>query len=88
MRVRIEPGGPGGRPHWHPHDEFGTVVSGTVYVAAGERTDRDAAKAIRMGAFIHIPPNVAHALWCEEPAVLQIHGMGPRVTHFADEPPR
>lgn len=87
MRIRARPTPSDGRPHWHPHDEFGTVLSGTVLVAAGERLDRAAAKALGPGAFIHIPPNVKHAVWWEGEAVLQIYAPGPRVTHFVEAGP-
>lgn len=82
FRLRLPGTYDGGRPHWHPEYEFGTVISGTLLVAAGERLGRECAKRLTAGAFIVIPPRVVHAIWPEGEVVLQIHGPGPRATHF------
>lgn len=77
-RVRIGPGDPGERPHRHPGDEFGTVLEGVVWVAVDDRLSRADAKRLPTGSLIYIPPNLPHALWADEPALLQVHGVGPR----------
>lgn len=82
FRLRLPGTYEGGRPHWHPDYEFGTVLSGTLLVAAGARLDRESAKRLTAGAFIVIPPKVVHAIWTEGEVVLQIHGPGPRATSF------
>ena len=82
FRLKLKGGPGGGRPHWHPDYEFGTVLSGSYLVATGARLSRDDAKRLGPGAFIVIPPHVRHATWAEEDVVLQIHGPGPRVTKF------
>ncbi len=84
LKLKGRPGG--GRPHWHPDWEFGTVLSGEFWVATGDRLTRNDAKRLTAGAFIVIPPKTLHATWVDEETVLQIHGPGPRVTNFESPP--
>jgi Cupin domain len=84
LRLRLDKDYPGGRPHWHPDSEFGTVIEGSLYVATGERLTRASAKRLTAGAFIFIPPRLPHAIWADEKVVLQIMGPGPRVTAFEE----
>lgn len=82
VRIRFPGGEPMGSPHWHPDFEFGTVLSGSLWVATGSRLARSDARRLSAGAFIIIPPRVRHAIWAEEEVVLQIHGPGPRITQY------
>jgi hypothetical protein len=82
FRLKLKGKPEGGRPHWHPDWEFGTVLSGTFLVATGNQLLRRDAKRLTCGAFIVIPPRTLHATWVEEDTVLQIHGPGPRVTNY------
>jgi hypothetical protein len=64
-------------PHTHPADERVTVLAGTVSVGFGNATDRAAAKSFGAGSFYLNPANVAHFVFSDEGATLQITGEGP-----------
>lgn len=74
-------------PHWHPHAEYGTVLDGVLYVGFGDEFNRDEMVAVRAGGFIRLPPYTPHYTYAEEPVVLQVHGPGPRETHYVHERP-
>lgn len=64
-------------PHTHPSDERVTVLDGTVSVGFGNAEDRSSAKAFPAGSFYINPANVAHYVFSDEGATLQITGEGP-----------
>ena len=65
-------------PHTHPAYERVTVLSGTFYVAEGDRFDPARAKALHPGSVAIMPPNTAMFGYTkEEGAVIQLHGTGP-----------
>lgn len=74
-------------PHWHPHAEYGTVLSGVFHPGIGEQADRGEAVAVRAGGFIRLPPYTPHYSYADEAVVLQVHGPGPRQTYFVHEHP-
>lgn len=66
------------RPHTHPTTENVTVLSGTLYFAAGDKPDPKAAKAFGPGSYFSIAqgkPMVAYTK--DKQAVLQLHSNGP-----------
>jgi hypothetical protein len=65
------------KPHTHPTDERVTVLAGTVAVGFGSATDRSTAKSFPAGSFYINPAKVAHFVFSEEGATLQITGEGP-----------
>ena len=69
-------------PHTHPTDERVTVLEGSVSVGFGQATDRAAAKSFGPGSFYVNPANVAHFVFSEEGATLQITGEGPWQVDF------
>ncbi len=77
---RRYPAGYYGPPHYHPHIEYATVITGTVYVAFGDSLERAAAVALPAGSFIRVPPFTVHAVWTDGEVILQYHGPGPRST--------
>lgn len=64
-------------PHTHPVDERVTVISGTISVGFGSSVQRDQAKHFSAGSFYVNPPGVAHYVFSDQGAVVQITGMGP-----------
>lgn len=64
-------------PHWHPVIEHITVLSGTFYVGMGDHFDKKAAVRLPTGSFAYMMPEMHHFAFTQEPAVLQLHGMGP-----------
>jgi quercetin dioxygenase-like cupin family protein len=65
-------------PHTHPAYERVTVLSGTFYVAEGDRFDPARATALRAGSVAIMPPDTAMFGYTrDEGAVIQLHGTGP-----------
>jgi len=76
-------------PHWHSKDENLTVVSGTFYLAEGDKVDTAHAHAMKAGSFHYLPGNTRHYAFSKAPAVVQVHGDGPFDIHYvndADDP--
>ena len=64
--------------HTHPTDENVTVLSGTLYFAAGDKFDPKTAKAFGPGSYFSIgkgKPMFAYTT--DKEVVAQIHGIGP-----------
>lgn len=84
MRLRIPPNTTI-RPHTHPADENVTVLSGTLYFAAGDKPDPKTAKAFGPGSYFSISkgkPMVAFSKDSE--VVAQLHGTGPWGITYTD----
>ena len=64
-------------PHWHSKDEDLTVISGTFYLAEGDRMEMKGAHAMKAGAYHHLPAKTHHYAFSRGPVVVQINGMGP-----------
>ena len=65
-------------PHFHPHDRFITVLSGTWWVGSGTTFDPDATVAMPVGTFVtHFGQQVHFDGAKSEDAVLLIVGEGP-----------
>ena len=76
-------------PHTHPKTERVTVISGNLYLAAGETLDRNSAKNLPAGSFGYWPAGMKHAAWSEGETVIQLHGTGPWQINYvnpADDP--
>jgi quercetin dioxygenase-like cupin family protein len=76
-------------PHTHPKTERVTVLSGNLYLAAGETLDRTNAKKLPAGPFGYWPAGMKHAAWSEGETVIQLHGIGPWQINYvnpADDP--
>jgi quercetin dioxygenase-like cupin family protein len=58
--VRFAPGGvvP---DHSHPHEQFGTMLEGRMYLRIGDET-----RLLQMGDAYVIPPDVPHSAWPPE----------------------
>jgi hypothetical protein len=81
MRIRELAGGiiP---PHRHPVDEHITVLQGTLYFGIGEKFDRAAMKELKAGSYVFIPKGRTMFGWTPEPAIVQVHGVGPFHIHW------
>ena len=76
-------------PHWHSADEDLTVISGTFYLAEGDKLDTKNAHAMKAGGFHHLPAKTHHFAYSKGPTVVQINSMGPfDITYLdpADDP--
>lgn len=82
QRVELSPGA---RvvPHTHPDTRYSTVISGTLYVAFGERPADAEFVAVPTGAVYVAPANQPHTLWARDGKVVyQEAGTGPTGTIF------
>lgn len=77
MRLRIPPNTTIGT-HTHPADENVTILSGTLYFAAGDKPDPKAAKAFGPGSYFSIGKGKPMIAYSKDSEVMaQIHGNGP-----------
>jgi quercetin dioxygenase-like cupin family protein len=66
------------RPHFHPHDRYITVLSGTWWVGTGTKYDPDSTVPIRPGSFVtHFGKQVHYDGAKDEDTVLEMVGEGP-----------
>ena len=63
--------------HWHPNVENLTVVSGTLKLGMGDKTDAAKFQSYAPGDFLYIPPQMPHFGGAEVETVIQLHGPGP-----------
>lgn len=71
-------------PHRHSKDEFLTVIAGRVAVGSGEKLDRDSSRPLPAASFIHMPAGMAHYVWVDGEAIVQINGTGPFDVVYVD----
>jgi hypothetical protein len=64
-------------PHWHSNAERLTIISGTLYVGAGDTVDRQGSAALAAGGYAYLPPKMHHYAWTKAAAVVQINLDGP-----------
>lgn len=70
--------------HHHPWIEHATVIRGTLHMGYGDEVDRSDTKRLPPGSVAVLQPGSRHFSWTEEETVVQIHGVGPLVIHYAD----
>lgn len=76
-------------PHTHPAIEHVTVLSGTLYMGAGENLDRGKAVALSPESFAAFQPGHSMFAWTgEEPVTFQVHGVGPWGINYINLPDR
>jgi quercetin dioxygenase-like cupin family protein len=74
------------RPHWHPHDRFITVISGTWWVGTGDKFDPEHTVPLQAGSFvIHFGKQIHYDGAKDEAVVLEIVGMGPATATDAEK---
>jgi quercetin dioxygenase-like cupin family protein len=72
--------------HTHPATENVTVLSGTLYFAAGDKFDPKAAKAFGPGSYFSIAQGKPmFAFTKDKETVVQIHGTGPWGITYLDK---
>jgi len=71
--------------HDHQDDRVATVITGTWFFGYGDAFDAAQLKALPPGSFYTEPANRTHfAETRDEPAVVQITGIGPSSTRYVD----
>ncbi len=63
--------------HWHRGDETITVLSGSIFMASGDKPDETAGVEIKAGGFAVMPALSPHYGWSKSGAVIQVQGVGP-----------
>ncbi|MBO0766163.1 MAG: cupin domain-containing protein [Hyphomicrobiaceae bacterium] len=78
------------RPHFHPHDRFFIVISGTWWVGSGPKFDPEATMPMSAGSFVtHWARGVHFDGAKNEPATILVWGEGPATsTPFGEPPPK
>ncbi len=85
VRLRWLPGNMS-RPHFHPHDRFFTVISGTWWMGTGERFDPESTVAAPAGTYVVHYGNKVHYDGAKgEEVVIQVTGMGPATATLIDK---
>jgi mannose-6-phosphate isomerase-like protein (cupin superfamily) len=64
-------------PHWHPHRENVTIISGTFKVGMGDRFDESKMGVFPAGSFAYLDPEMHHYAMASGEVVVQIHGVSP-----------
>lgn len=64
-------------PHWHPTDEYVTVLSGTLMAGLGDRLDAGAMHALSAGAMAKMPRRTNHYVRARGETVIQVQAIGP-----------
>lgn len=64
-------------PHWHPTDEYVTVLSGTLMAALGDKIDPGAMHALPAGGMAKMPRRTNHYVRAKGETTIQVHAMGP-----------
>jgi len=64
-------------PHWHPHRENVTVISGNFKVGMGDSFDESKMMTFGTGSFAYLDPSMHHYAMASGEVVVQVHGMSP-----------
>lgn len=71
--------------HSHPVDENITVVQGTWYFAVGSVWDKAALTPLHAGDYAFAPKGSTMFGYCPDGAIVQVHGVGPFLIHWAHD---
>ena len=77
VRVKM-PDGYTNKPHYHVHDEYITVMSGTLLFGTGDTINKANAKTYPAGSFIMVPAGVHHWSMAQGETIEQVGGNGPQ----------
>ncbi|GAC1619006.1 MAG: hypothetical protein PVS2B2_04260 [Candidatus Acidiferrum sp.] len=62
--------------HWHPADEYLTVLKGTFLVGVGETFDESKLQTMNVGNFMAMPKEMRHFATNKGGTIVQVHGTG------------
>lgn len=71
-------------PHWHSQTENVTVISGALYLGAGDKMIEKDAHALKAGGYHYLPAKTHHYAFSKAPTVIQISGEGPFDINYLD----
>jgi quercetin dioxygenase-like cupin family protein len=64
-------------PHWHPHRENVTVISGNFEVGMGDSFEESKMMTFPAGSFAYLDPSMHHYAMAKGEVIVQVHGMSP-----------
>ena len=70
--------------HWHPTDEYLTVLSGTLGAGMGNKFDQAALKDLPAGGYAVMPAEMRHFVMAKTATTIQVSGTGPFVLNYVD----
>ncbi|MBI5074518.1 MAG: cupin domain-containing protein [Nitrospirae bacterium] len=70
--------------HTHPAVERVTVISGTLYLGIGEKTEPKNAKGLGAGSVAIMPAGTKMFAFTKKETVIQLHGTGPWGIHYVN----
>jgi hypothetical protein len=76
-------------PHWHPTDEYVTVLAGEAAIGMGKTWEDNQLKAPPVLTVAMMPARMPHYALLKKGAEVQVHGAGPFVINYvnpADDP--
>lgn len=76
-------------PHWHPTDEYVTVIQGTFQVGMGDRIEPAKVMTLPTGGFVAALATQHHYAIAKGRTIVQVSGMGPFALTYvnpADDP--
>ena len=76
-------------PHFHPTDEYITVIKGTFLLGMGDKLDAAHATKLPTSAFATVDANMHHFAVAKGRTIVQVNSMGPFVLTYvnpADDP--
>lgn len=76
-------------PHFHPTDEYITVIKGTFLLGMGDKLDATHATKLPTGGFGTVDANMHHFAIAKGRTIVQVNAMGPFVLTYvnpADDP--
>ena len=88
LRLKIPDGGTVAA-HWHPTDEFVTVIQGTFAAGMGDKLEASALHEFPTGSYILMPKRMHHFGSAKGETIVQIEAMGPLAINYvnaADDP--
>jgi hypothetical protein len=64
-------------PHWHPTDEYLTIISGSLLAGMGDTLNETATTTLGVGGFAKMPSKMHHFVIAKGATEIQVHGVGP-----------
>jgi quercetin dioxygenase-like cupin family protein len=64
-------------PHWHPTDEYVTVLSGTLMAGLGDKLDPASMHALPAGGMAKMPRKTNHYVRAKGETIIQVQAVGP-----------
>ena len=77
--------------HWHPTDEYLTLLKGAFLVGTGDTFEEAKLKVMNVGNFLLMPKEMHHFALNKGETIVQVHGVGPFKVNWVNpsevEPP-